>query len=102
MARLAHHVFFVLKDRSPESIESLASACEKYLDGHEGVVDFSVGTREAELNRPVNLDFDVSLHVIFRDRPSHDAYQTVEPHLQFIAEQKDNWETVTVCDSNLR
>ncbi|TWT84018.1 Stress responsive A/B Barrel Domain protein [Planctomycetes bacterium CA13] len=102
MARLAHHVFFTLKDRSPVAVESLAKACEKYLDGHDGVVDFSVGTRDPELTRPVNMDYDVSLHVIFKDRPSHDAYQTVEAHLQFIAENKDSWEKVTVCDSNLR
>ena len=102
MAQLAHHVFFTLKDRSEESAEQLVQACQKYLDDHDGLVDFSVGTREQELNRPVNGDFDVSLHVVFKDRPSHDAYQTAERHLQFIEEQKDNWAEVRVMDSNLR
>ena len=102
MARLAHHVFFTLKDRSDEAAEQLVAACQKYLDNHDGLVDFSVGTRDRELNRTVNGDFDVSLHVIFKDRPAHDAYQTAERHLQFIEEQKDNWATVQVMDSHLR
>ena len=102
MARLAHHVFFTLKDRSDEAAEKLVAACEKYLDNHDGLVDFSVGTRDRELNRSVNGDFDVSLHVIFQDRPAHDTYQTAERHLRFIEEQKDNWATVQVMDSLLR
>jgi hypothetical protein len=102
MARLAHHVFFTLKDRSDEAAAHLVAACEKYLNHHDGVVDFSVGTRDKELNRPVNGDFDVSLHVIFRDRASHDAYQTVAPHLQFIEEEKESWASVQVMDSYLK
>ena len=102
MARLAHHVFFTLKDSSDESVESLVVACQKYLDNHEGIVDFSVGTRDPELDRPVNVKYDVSLHVIFNDRSSHDVYQTAPRHLQFIEEQKENWAEVRVCDSYLR
>ncbi len=101
MARLAHHVFFTLKDRSEEAVDNLLAACQKYLDDHDGIVDFSVGSREQELDREVNADFDVSLHVIFADRESHDKYQTAPRHLQFIEEQKDNWASVSVCDSNL-
>ena len=101
MSRLAHHVFFTLSDRSEEKIAELLAACEKYLDDHDGVVDFSVGRRDRELDREVNQDFDVSLHVVFKDRPSHDAYQTAERHLQFIEEQKANWAEVRVFDSTL-
>ncbi|TWU01303.1 Dabb family protein [Stieleria varia] len=102
MPRLAHHVFFRLNDNSSEKVESLVADCEKYLRDHDGVVDFSVGTRDPELNRPVNHDFDVSLHVIFADRAAHDAYQVVPPHLEFIERQKGNWTEVKVCDSYLR
>lgn len=101
MAKLAHHVFFTLVDRSEASRQSLVDACKKYLDDHDGVVDFAVGVREAELNRPVNGDYDVSLHVIFADRASHDVYQTAPRHLQFIEEQKAGWASVQVFDSNL-
>lgn len=101
MAKLAHHVFFTLVDRSDAARQSLVAACKKYLDNHDGVVDFSVGTREPELDRPVNADYDVSLHVIFADRASHDVYQTAPRHLEFIAEQKNGWAKVQVFDSNL-
>ena len=101
MAKLAHHVFFTLKDRSADSIEHLLAECKKYLDDHDGLVGFSVGRRDRELNRPVNHDFDVSLHTIFADRAAHDAYQTAERHLQFIEENKDSWAEVKVCDSLL-
>ena len=101
MAQLAHHVFFTLKDSSDEAVETLLAACKKYLDNHEGLVEFSVGRRDKELNRPVNHGFDVSLHTIFTDRAAHDTYQTAERHLQFIEENKENWAEVKVCDSLL-
>lgn len=101
MAKLAHHVFFRLSDRSDEAIETLLAACRKYLDDHDGLVGFSIGTRDRELARPVNQDFDVSLHCIFADRAAHDAYQVAERHLQFIEENKENWAEVRVFDSTL-
>jgi hypothetical protein len=101
MSRLAHHVFFTLKDSSSEAVSSLIADCKEYLDGHEGVVGFSVGRRVTDLDRPVNVVFDVSLHVIFRDRKTHDVYQTAPRHLEFIQRQKENWAQVQVCDSSL-
>ena len=101
MPKLAHHVFFTLKDRGDLSAQALVAACQQYLDNHEGLVAFSVGTRVPDLNRAVNQDFDVSLHCVFQDRAAHDAYQTAERHLQFIAENKDSWASVRVCDSDL-
>ena len=51
MPQLAHHVYFTLKNRSDESIQTLLEACNKYLDNHEGLVGFSLGTRDRELDR---------------------------------------------------
>jgi len=99
MAKLAHHVYFTLKDRRDGSIQNLLDACHQYLDNHEGLIGFSVGTRDRELDREVNQDFDVSLHCIFADRAAHDRYQTADRHLQFIEENKEGWETVKVLDS---
>lgn len=99
MAQLAHHVFFKLHDRSDEAVASLITACKKYLDDHEGLVGFSVGSRDRELARPVNQDFDVSLHCIFENRAAHDVYQTAQRHLQFIEENKEGWAEVRVFDS---
>ena len=98
--KLAHLVFFTLKDGSPESIDTVVAACNKYLNNHDGLVHFSVGTNVPDLQRPVNdQDYHVNLNVIFESRAAHDAYQTAERHLQFIAETKEGWEKVRIFDS---
>ena len=100
--QLAHVVYFSLKDKSPEKQQSLVAACEKYLKPQPGVVFYSSGVREADLQREVNdTDFDVSLMLVFESRESHDRYQTDATHDAFIAEQKDNWAAVRVFDSRL-
>ncbi len=99
---LAHMVYFALKDKSPESIQRHVDACKKYLDGHEGVTLFAVGTRTPDLNRPVNdKEFDVGLHVVFADRASHDKYQTHPSHIAFIEETKPTWASARVFDADL-
>ena len=99
-AALSHDVFFSLNDASPAARAELVAACRKYLAGHDGVLFFSTGVLAAELARPVNdRDFDVALHVTFRDRAAHDAYQEHPRHQQFIAEQQKNWKRVRVFDS---
>jgi hypothetical protein len=103
MSKLAHHVFFQLTDSSPGAVQSLIRACHKYLNDHPGVEYFAVGQRTPDLVRPVNDQvFDVSLHVVFATRAHHDAYQTEPRHLQFIEEQRSNWASVRVCDSDLQ
>jgi hypothetical protein len=100
---LAHMVYFTLKDRSPEAIDKMLAACRKYLAGHPGTHHFSVGTVVPDLTRPVNqLDFDVSLHLIFDSREAHDAYQVHPRHVQFIEENKSNWERVRVFDADVK
>ena len=80
--------------------EKLVEACKKYLVRHPGVIFFAAGTLCRELERPVNdRDFDVALHVIFKDKASHDAYQTAASHRQFIDENKASWKKVRVFDS---
>ena len=63
---LAHSCFFSLHDNSPAAIQKLIDDCKKYLPGHPGVLHFSVGTLNPELDRPVNdRDFDVALLIFF-------------------------------------
>jgi hypothetical protein len=97
---LVHNVYFSLNDASDTAKEKLVAACKKYLTAHPGAIFFSAGTLAAECDRPVNdRDFDVALTVAFQDKASHDAYQTAERHLEFIAENKENWKKVRVFDS---
>jgi hypothetical protein len=93
-------VYFTLKDRSPAAVDKLVAACQKYLTGHPGTVFFAAGTLVPDLTRPVNqTDFDVALQVVFDSRESHDDYQSAPRHLQFIEENKANWERVRVFDA---
>jgi hypothetical protein len=98
--RLAHNVFFTLKDRTPANADALVAACHKYLNVQPGIVFFAAGKLDPELNREVNdLDFDVALHLVFESRKAHDDYQVDATHNQFIAENKATWAKVRVFDS---
>ena len=99
--QLAHIVYFTLEDNSDERIELLLEACRHDLTGHEGTIYFSVGRLVADLQRPVNQQFDVALHVIFADRESHDRYQVSERHVEFIEQNKASWTEVRVFDAYL-
>ena len=98
--RLAHTVFFSLKEKSPAARERLVAACHRYLKPHPGVVFFAAGVLAEDLKREVNdREFDVSLHVVFDSRASHDKYQTADLHLKFIKENEASWAKVRVFDS---
>jgi quinol monooxygenase YgiN len=97
---LSHDVYFTLKDNSEAARGKLLAACQKFLTGHEGTLFFSVGPLAPDLLRDVNdRDFDVALHVTFKDKAAHDKYQENPRHKQFIAENSDNWKKVRVFDS---
>ena len=99
---LGHMVYFTLKDRNPAAVAALVKDCQTYLSGHPGTKFFAAGTLVQDLTRPVNqTDFDVALQLVFETRAAHDAYQLAPRHLQFIAENKANWERVRVFDSNI-
>ena len=98
--QLIHNVYFTLKDGTPESIQQLVAACDKYLSGHPGLVYYAAGPLVPELARPVNVrDFHVGLCVVFESKQTHDNYQIAPRHLQFIEENKPTWGQVRVFDS---
>ena len=98
----AHNVYFTLKDKSVRSVSDLLSDSRKYLAPIDGIVTFACGVREQGCLRPVNdTDFDVSLHIVFTDKPAHDAYQTAELHEEYVSRNRANWAQVRVFDSQL-
>jgi len=98
--RLAHNVFFKLKDNAPAQVDALVAACHKYLNVQPGIVFFAAGRLCTELKREVNdLDWDVGLHLVFDSQASHDSYQDDPTHNKFIDEMKPNWAGVRVFDS---
>jgi hypothetical protein len=99
---LAHSVFFTLKEDTQANREKLVAGCKKYLTAHEGLVSFSVGTLNPDLNREVNdTDFDVALLMVFRSRADQDRYQVSPRHESFIAECSGLWASVRVFDADV-
>ena len=97
---LAHMVFFQLKEPTDKARATLIEACKKHLSGHKGTVYFSAGVIAADMNREVNdKEFDVALHVVFKNRKCHDTYQTDPRHVEFVERFKESWKTVRVFDS---
>jgi len=96
---LAHIVFFTLAEPNDANREKLVAGCKKYLDKHENVVHFSVGTL-SDYKREVNdRDYDVALHLVFANTAAHDVYQDHPRHQEFIKECKGLWKKVRVFDS---
>ena len=99
---IAHNVYFSLKDSSAENKKKLVESCKTYLAKLPGIVFFAAGTSSDEFNRPINdKEFDVGLHVVFKDKESYDKYEVSDPHKKFVAENKDNWQKVRVFDSRV-
>lgn len=99
---LVHNVYFSLKEPTDANRKQLVAACDKYLSDHPGTVFYAAGTL-ADLDRPVNdRDWDVGLHVIFKDQAAHDAYQDAPKHLKFIDENRDTWDKVRVFDTDAK
>jgi hypothetical protein len=100
--QIGHMVFFQLKEGTPENRKKLVDACKKYLAGHPGTVYFSAGVLADGFKREVNdRDWDVALHLVFKDKAAHDVYQDAPKHLQFIEENKAGWKKVRVFDSEV-
>lgn len=98
-AMLSHSVYFSLTDNSDAAIAKLIADSKTYLTEHPGTVFFSIGTLADDIARDVNdRDFDVALHIVFKDRAAHDTYQDSSRHEEFLARQADNWKTVRVFD----
>jgi Stress responsive A/B Barrel Domain len=101
-AELGHMVYFTLKDNSDDAKKKLVEACKKYLKEHEGVVYFSAGIRSETYKRDVNdQEFDVALHLVFKNKAAHDKYQDAATHKQFIEENRANWKKARVFDAEV-
>ena len=99
---VGHMVSFELKDKSAEAKKKLVDACCKYLKNHEGVLYFSAGVRAEDVKEPVSAaDWDVAMHIVFKDKAALRKYGPHPDHRKFIDENKANWKGVKVYDSLL-
>lgn len=100
--KLAHMVFFTLKDNSQESLDKFTAACQEYLPDHEGSVYYSLGTRAADVEEPPSVkDFDVALHLVFDGKASLEKYIKSDRHQAFLAIARPMLEKARVFDSYL-
>jgi len=100
--QIGHMVYFQLKEPNAENRKKLVDACKKYLHDHPGTVYFSAGIISDDFKRDVNdREWDVALHLVFKDKAAHDVYQDAPRHLKFIEENKAGWKKVRVFDSNV-
>jgi hypothetical protein len=100
--KLAHMVFFKLKDSSKEAVEKFVASAEKCLGKHEGTVYFSVGTRADDVDEPVSAkDWDVALHLVFSSKEGKLKYLKDPRHDQFVEENRAQFDKVRVYDSYL-
>jgi hypothetical protein len=99
---IGHMVYFKLKDRSADAKAKLVAACDKYLEEHDGVVFYAAGVIGEGFKREVNdRDWDVGLHIVFKNKAAHDKYADHPEHLKFIEENKSTWDKVRVFDSEI-
>lgn len=98
---LAHMVFFTLKEHTPEARAEFVKSCQKYLNGHQGVLHFSVGTIAEDVVEPaVSVrDFDVALHLIFDSKESEAKYLTDPRHTEFVEANREKFAQVRVFDT---
>lgn len=100
---LAHNVYFTLNDHSHAARAKLIADCYKYLSGEPGIVSFAAGEIVESHARDVNVrDWDVSLHIVFKNKEYHDLYQKAADHQTFIAENSTTWRRVRVFDTYIR
>ncbi|HYC69954.1 MAG TPA: Dabb family protein [Opitutaceae bacterium] len=98
--KLAHHVFFWLKN--PDSNEDLAKliAGIKSLAAIETVRGLHVGVPASVEPRPVvDGSYSASELLFFDDIAGQDAYQVHPLHKKFIAEHAHLWRKVVVYDT---
>jgi hypothetical protein len=99
----AHMFFFQLYDTSTDLVDRFISLCERYLSGYPGQEHFSVGVRALEINRDVSgTNFEVSVHMIFKDIAAYNVYSNHEDHEKFITESAGMSPVRIVYDSYLR
>lgn len=100
--KLAHMVFFTLKDNSQESLDKFTAACQEYLPHHEGALYYSLGARAADIEEaPSVKDFDVALHLVFDGKASLDKYIKSDRHQAFLGIARPMLERARVFDSYL-
>lgn len=97
---VVHSVYFTLKEDTPALRARLVESCYRNLAPIEGITVLVAGPREESLTREANdLDFDIALTIVFRNRSALDVYLPDARHQRLIAENRENLARIRVFDS---
>ncbi len=101
--QIGHMVYFALKEPTKENQQFFVEAGKKYLKNIDGIVYFSVGTRGEQFARDVNdKDWQVALHIVFKDKACHDKYSDHPQHKAFIEACLSKVQKVRVFDAEIK
>lgn len=96
----AHTVYFWL--HNPDSAadrEAFETALKTFLSKSAYAKTLFIGTPPAATRDVVDGSFTYSLIVSFESAEAQAAYQTEQPHLDFVAQAQHLWKKVIVYDS---
>jgi hypothetical protein len=96
---IAHNVYFTLNDNSPAAVQAMVEDCHRYLAPMPGIVFYAAGICSDVDRSSSDREYDVALHVVFKDRASLDAYMSAPKHVEFIEKYQSNWKDVRALDS---
>ena len=99
--QLAHMVFFKLKiiRSAMRQADRVVQTLSLGPSGHH--LFWSRLARRRPERKFNDRDFDVSLHLVFKNKEAQDTYQESERHVKFIQENLESLEKVRVFDSSL-
>jgi hypothetical protein len=99
---MIHTVYFWLQPGLSEADRADFVLGAKQLADAPTVLNCFVGAPSDTPKRDVtDHSFDYSLHLLFTDIDTHDAYQVDPVHLKFVEEQAHKFATVKVFDTSL-
>lgn len=97
---LIHTVLFWLKPEVTAQQKQAMLEGLKSLQGIKSAESVFVGTPAALPERPVrDSSYDFALTVVFKDIPSHDAYQIDPLHKAFNEKHRPLWARVQIYDA---
>ncbi|MDG1571094.1 Dabb family protein [Robiginitalea sp. M366] len=96
----AHTVYFWLHNpESAQDRQAFEKALKTFLSRSQYAKTLFIGTPPSATRDVVDGSFTYSLIVSFESAEAQAAYQSEQPHLDFIAEAEHLWKKVIVYDS---
>jgi hypothetical protein len=98
--KIVENLYYSLKDKSIEAKKKLIDSCKGFLSQQPGIVFFAAGTLADDFKLPFrDRNFDVSLHIVFKNKAALAKFQDSEGLKKFVEANKDNWMKVRAFDS---